>query len=396
MKKIVGIALIFFLIGIFPFVNAEITLSTNQMEYTKGETIIFHVEGAPFQSTVINGKMDNRIQFSLNVVLDDAGKADVNYTIPFTNVSGEWELSLSGESKSNYVMISPSNASSIFIITFNSPTPSKYARLETIPISVNVTNAGIGVNNAVVHAWTPEGKEIILQNIMDGRYEGSFHAPPSQLLENWLFFVTAEAETENGLRGGENSIALEFKPAILQLDVLTPLPSVIGFQETISITFQFSYPEGKTIDVVSDITFGEEKLTATPIGNGKYTVEFSPKKDGLNILKVSAFDEFGNSVLRDFPFQVRSQLETIWEQNKMLIFVVGSALILLLIFVGYRREKSIAKNKNNEQIQKLQKELQILQKAYYKEQTVDRKTFESESSRIQNEKKALETRIQKE
>ncbi|MBU0635844.1 hypothetical protein KKE06_02350 [Candidatus Micrarchaeota archaeon] len=389
MKKYWSVLLLLVFFSVW--VSAQ-TITTDQNRYEKGDLIIITGQGETDQTVTIQAHNEGRFVFEETTTIDGNGSFLLEFESRFLDPSGEWVLLWVEADKRVFITMEPSAFSSRYVVTFLSPVPGTFERATTIPITVRVEQAGKIKPRALVVFWTPTGEKKFLKHAGFGNFTGEFTVPFDQSLGQWELVVTAEDRSSaEEVFGGENRIQLEFSLAPLIIELVEPLPARVSQGETVFLPFSVHYLNEQALQnptVTAELN--GVPLTIQSNVDGFFSTQFTaPGMGGEINLLFRAVDSAQNGGEKRYSIIVTGLWDSFWEKNLLLVFLGIIILIVILVFGVWKWNKHQQKRALTTRKQVLVEQLKKLQIQYFKEQSIDRKTFEEKSALIENEMASL-------
>jgi hypothetical protein len=402
-------------------VNSQLTLTlaTDKENYNQGE--IIRISGTALDVT---GKLipsgTATIKFSSgdwsweNTVRISGGAFADNFRISFGHPTGTWTILVnaadglgnSGTASKNVSVAIPETH--VYHVAILSPVGGlTYSRGEDIDISVNITEAGEGVENATVFLNTPTGEKITLTDVSGGFYTGRYRLKWGDPEGTWWVSVEGKKTVDSTFRAGGSYINVVIEPAMLQVALLSPTERRFEVGQSIKVSAEVSYPDGTLVEdvIVTVTTPAGENLVLMYEAPGIYSADYvvTERDTGPWTLKVSAVDLYGNageksSVISIVPPSPVGVLARYWWAFLAILVgvgVVSAYVVQKARFVG--RLERVRKEKR--EVIRLMKEAET---KYYREGSITRDTFdelmrgyEKRAAELEREERVLKARVKK-
>lgn len=372
--------------------NITIAIKADKEVFQKGEKI--HVFGNISQTHQKNNIDDINITYRYNKWkrFDSAkiknNSFDFYYNISYGDPDGIWNLTttiidneenvFSNDTKIN--VVPPPDILRFNVLLYSPPEDAVYYRGNIVDISVYVTEAGIGVNNAITSCIFSMNNRVNLTEIADGYYQGSYRIPWDSEIGFWSISIECIKQSGSSLKAGGSYTFVEVKPATISLELLKPTKNEYNIDESFSIIANLSYPDGK---IVKDA----EVIAKTPSSNielvdqqnGTYLIKYMISNDDLGswFMDVYANDKYGNNAFTSKTIQI-NEIEKL---NIPLSNILGILFISLIGFLAayfFRRNFSVQRLNDIEE--EIQEEEQIQNETvvkYFKTGSISRNTYDA-------------------
>jgi hypothetical protein len=267
------------------------------------------------------------------------------------------------------------------VVISSPPEGHSYLRGAEVRISVNVTEAGDPVENAVVSCRSSKGDNLspFTEN-SPGRYSLSYILGWDEPLGKWSISVEAKKITDDKLKAGGSYTTIEIEPAVIDLEILRPTAHNFVRGETVDIEVRASYPNEATPEnaVVTATLPNEENMLLTQGENDTYVGSYDITSENITgwIMRITATDSYGNSGDTSFTLSVTPPEGS---PPFLLILVVVAIFVAVGItssFIALRKRRagrlrSIKEEKKD--IQKTQTDAAI---QYFKKGEISRETYD--------------------
>jgi len=382
-----------------PFASASpddltLTLNTDKGNYQNGEEIrifgdVYGSDGiTPVGSGVVTilfscGEWSRR----LSVEIDD-GFYEVYYTISFGDKEGTWEILASavdgagntGETSDTIVVSLPSNI--YYTISFLFPPNTiMLPRGSAVMLSLQVKDMGGAlIGGADVSYRSPTNDDVPLLEGAPGTYSATYTLKWDDPTGDWC--ISAEATTMFGgnLKAGGTYTIVDVRPAVLQLDLLSPSERELGIGEQAEIEVRASYPDGTPVEgaTVTLSALGHNNIVLTGEGNGVYkSGAISFENAGGQLISLTVVDAdnnhvSGNYVLNIVPAPLPSGVIFLLALVAVVLAIGISAAVLTRKKIYSNKLETIRAEKKH--IARLQTEAA---EKYFKEGSISRETYDS-------------------
>lgn len=287
--------------------NLTLTLDTDGEYYLKGEQIhisgtVHGDNGTPLTCTGTLLLSCYEWERKIPIQIND-GIYSYEYTISFGDPSGTWNLTIqvgeNGTSKSIDVGL-PADTVYYKVEISGPPMRHSYRRGARVLISVNVTEAGEPVENAIVSCRSISGDNLPpLTENSPGWYYMDYILGWDEPLGKWSISVEAKKIADNKLKAGGSYTTVTIEPAVIGVEVLCPTTFNFRKGDTVDIEVKISYPNG-TIPEKATVTAtlpDGENMELTSGENGIYAGSYSITSENLGgwTMMLTATDPYGNS-----------------------------------------------------------------------------------------------------
>jgi len=349
--------------------NISKTHQTNTIDYVN-----INFENNGWKRSAITSIRNNSFEYYYNVSYGDPGGI-WNITTRITDIEG---IVFSNESK--ITVVPPPDILRYNVLIYSPPENAVYYRGNTINISVYITEAGVGVNDALTSCILSIDNIANLTEISNGYYQGSYKIPWDSELGFWSISIECIKKSESSLTVGGSFTFLEVKPATINLELLNPSENNYFIDDSISIIANLSYPDGAIIEDADVIA----KTPSCEVGlidqqNGTYLSKYliSNKDLGSWFMDIYAIDKFGNSAFTSKTIQV-SETEKFNIPFSTIFGILFFSLIASLI--AYLLKRNFSAQRLTDIEEEIQEEELIQNETvvkYFKTGSISRNTYDS-------------------
>ena len=298
MKKWAGLFLLLCVLAV--------SLNTDAVSITAGKSFIKRGEVLT-AGGICSPDLETSVQiFAADVLLlesyvscSDGGSFDFSYHTTFLDPTGKWILAVSDgtETSKTELLVEDAREAGFFFLRFLSPTAGKYARTETISLSIEVTDSGEKVNDANLAFYGFDGKRYLLKGAGNGVYVSDYEIPADAALGSWNLEVFAESQRSEGKAGGRNRIPIQVDVPPIKIQVIEPSVNTFEFGDEVKIKLIATYFNGKslkgaTASAMMNNTEVRLIMTADNTFEGKFTAPST--QSGTLALVMQAEDQAGN------------------------------------------------------------------------------------------------------
>lgn len=372
--------------------NLNISLQTDQENYQKGEEI--HVFGniSSFHEIDMPDIVNISFQYenwrrAVNLPIIN-NSFEYYYNISYGDPEGIWNVTsniLDDEdilfsSEISLSIIPPPDVLRYSVEIYSPPEKAVYYRGSTFNISVFVTEAGVGVNNASTSCILNTDEKITLTEIKDGYYQGSYTIPWNSQIGDWSLSMECTKESAGYLKAGGSYTFMNVKPARINLDLLEPSLNDFNIDEPITIKAELSYPDGETIEdaLVTAIT-PSRNMTLIDQLNGTYITNYKTNTEDIGswFIEITAMDKYGNKAST-------AKIINIFDK-KQIDFPISSILgIMIISIVGFFVLNMFRRNLSSQHLNDIEEEIKEEEKLqnetavkYYKTGSISRNTYDA-------------------
>ncbi|PIU13353.1 MAG: hypothetical protein COT21_02170, partial [Hadesarchaea archaeon CG08_land_8_20_14_0_20_51_8] len=241
--------------------NLTLTLTTDKENYQNGQKIqisgaVKSSDGTPVENGVV------AIFFScdewsrrLGVGINNGAYAE-NYIISFGDPDGTWAVSASavddngniGENSDNIVVSLPPNTIYYTVYLLSPPKNIIQYRGGAVMLSLQAKEAGVLVENANVIYRSPTNDNVSLTEGAPGTYSAIYTIKWDDPTGDWCISAEAKKTVGDNLKAGGSFTIVDVRPAVLQLDLLSPSERELGVGEQAEIKVRASYPDGTLVE----------------------------------------------------------------------------------------------------------------------------------------------------
>jgi hypothetical protein len=278
-----------------------------------------------------------------------------------------------------FASASPENLT-LTLVFLSPPENIIQSRGSTVTISLQVTEAGAIVGGASVSCSSPENDNIPLTEGAPGTYSATYTIKWDDPIGDWHISAEAKKTVGGNTKAGIISTIVDVRPAMLQLDLLSPSGREVGVGEQAEIKVRASYPDGTPVDgaTVTLSALGHENIVLTGEDNGVYksgVIRF--ENAGGLLISLTVADANGNAGSRNYVFNIVSAPPLSGVIYLLALVVVGlaigiSAAILARKKIYLIKLETIKTEKKH--ITRLQTEVA---KKYFKDGSISRETYDS-------------------
>mgnify|MGYP001568507065 CR=1 FL=1 len=386
-------------------VDPTIYINTNIEEhYFKGRRIRFtgdlkYFNKEPAGNVTVLLRI-SALDFLLDKVIpsDPDGKFIDSYLISFAEPDGKWNIGMiaadENENEGNAELstrVSTPERVAFYIVTFLSPLKdAEYKRGDIVPITVEIKEEDTPIENASVDFRNPKAEIINLNEIRAGTYTAEYKISPDDPLGRWHIAVQSVKTQYGATRAGGNKIAVNIRPAAINLDLLRPTTSKFFIGLKTEIRAKLSYVDGTKVENANVmVKISNETILLAEYGPGLYTASylFADKDVGTQSLQLIATDIYGNGVttapkaidveqigkyelkLRLFYYNILLRFWYLWILGIVLIVIVTSP-------IWHLAQLKASLNKTIEEERRVLEMEKDTQHKYFKEHVMSRGDYD--------------------
>jgi len=373
--------------------NLTLTLTTDKENYQNGQKIqisgaVKSSDGTPLENGVATiffsrGEWSRRLGVGVN-----NGAYAENYIISFGDPEGTWAMSASavddngniGENSDNIVVSLPPNTIYYTVDLLSPPKNIIQSRGSAIMLSLQVKEAGAIVEGASVSYRSPTNDNVPLAEGAPGTYSAIYTIKWDDPTGDWCISAEAKKMVGDNLKAGGSYTIVDVRPAVLQLDLLSPSGRELGVGEQAEIKVRASYPDGTPVEgaTVTLNSPGYENIVLTGEDNGVYkSGAISFENAGGWLISLTVADANGNAGSRSYVFNIVPAPLPSGAIYLLALVVVGlaigiSAAVLARKKIYSSKLETIRAEKKH--VARLQTEAA---KKYFKEGSISRETYDS-------------------
>lgn len=331
-------------------------------------------------------------------ILIDGGQYAYNSDISFGDPDGTWNVTLQvgGATVSDSISVSlPPDTVYYTVEIWSPPKGHFYTKGEEVQISVNVAEAGVPVENAVVSCRSIKGDNIppFIEN-SPGHYYMVHAIGWDEPLGKWSISVEAKKMIGNQLRAGGSYTTVEIKPAVINLDILSPTNHRFARGETVGIEVRASYQNGalpENLLVTATLPDGEN-LSLTKGENDTYIGSYEITSENFSgwVMQTTANDPYGNSGTSSLVISVAPPKGYFPILLVLLVVTISLASGIAPSYIGLRKRRtgrleSIREDKRD--VRKAQADIAV---RYFKKGEIPRETYDKLMNELERKFTELE------
>ena len=363
-------------------------ISTDSNSYSKGDSIIVGVSNlSNGLSYVINAYAGNDLVFMHNFVATGSDYS-FTYETSFLDPSGDWLVSLDNDVK--LITVNPSRDSSSYLVSFISPVSRGYERTELINLTVNISQAGESVENAVVHSFDDSGNRIILTEFGSGVYSSGYKLAVNSVTGVRSLTVLALKDS----LGGQGVINITVNEARISLTIVQPELSEYSIGSLLTIKVKGEYPNGSVQGFNVNASYGEVNIPLN-FSDGFYVGEYklTPADDGLKTLMISAFDVYDNGGTVSKKISGSNLFVYYLVSNIWYIIIGGFGVGVAVFFAKKKISSTIDVKKLTEKKKELFSKKKRLQEDYFVNNAISKDIYEDDTSKIDEELNIINSKL---
>ncbi|MFH1448540.1 MAG: choice-of-anchor X domain-containing protein, partial [Candidatus Micrarchaeota archaeon] len=284
-------------------------------------------------------------------------------------------------------------------LQYISPEPSAYMKGQAMSITVKITQSGEPITDAIAKTYGPRHDVIKLNEIGNGIYGGEYTITWDDPSGLWDVQTRAYKIVDDVLYGGAVSTTVGITETFISLDVSEPSGYQYSIGDTIPIRLKAEYANDKPADnLVIIARVDNHTVTLKQIEPSVYEgwMKVEPDMGGDAIILIFARDPYENVGIKQIPINIQGYsllyyVERYWQIGSTLAIIFGGAgAYYLNRFIRSRRIGKFLKQK--EQISEKQ---ESIQKEYFVEHSMDKRTFKQLSQKYGDELKNIERELEK-
>ncbi len=364
-------------------------LMLDKTSYFKGDTMSISLDnlvaGNSYEIVALSG---DDIIFRKDFV---AASSSFSYFYPvsFLDPSGEWVIKCNNESAK--AVVHNTRDSVYYLVRFISPLSRDYMRTSFFNVTVNITLGGEKVGNATVQSFDEEGRRINLTYV-NGIYTFPYRIKAGEKTGVRQIKVLA---LKDG-KGGEGIINITVVPARLELEVSPNLLNSYSVGAKLPLKIKVYYPNDSLCNAnvtafVNGRKISLEKFNTT--WRGSYV--FMPQDNGLSTLVINASDVYGNEGELSVDLNIGGLFSYyIWSN----IYYIIASLVGAAFLAYYLRKRIVAKydvRSLKQKTKELLEKKKRLQKDYFVNKTINRKTYDREVGKIDEEISHIKNKLRR-
>lgn len=368
----------------------------SEPEIAAGQSL--HFSGQCAMDINLSGAFSGTRIFGARVHCTDQSFA---YIVPvgFMEPAGSWMITgISGNEKlRKNVIIRPNRESRLLVVEPIDVIGASAKRGQTKSLRVRVLSDNEPVPDAQVRVWGLGDLPARLESKGNNFYEGSVQIPLDFETGSHGVAITA---LKSGLetQAGSYEQQIHIEKAGLVLRVLSPSEDHWHAQVAQTMVIEITYDDGtpllepRIVLIQNEIEQPLEQISPTRFS---FTQKFEKASDNEQLIRFQARDKFGNETWLDYHARVSETATGPLLENPLLFGSMGLGLVLLGAFLfpwitrHSRRQRLIQKK------HELEMENEELQRAYFEQNTLDKKTFEEKSKTWQKKMSEIENALGK-
>ena len=369
-------------------------------EYFKGDEISFsgnvkNIGGTPETGAIvtIRGYKESKI-FEVSSITSSNGEFYIPYSLKFSDPEGIWNIEVEAKSRDGFVgkksyttQINVPTGINYYSVKFSSPLKdSLFKRGESIPITVQVLDSEMPVEQADVVIYTPQGNSLILKEVSSGIYGGEYLVNSNDPLGDWL--LKAEVSKGEGFAKKVGGANLPITIDSTKINFKTSLQDIEYTNSRLKFIVESSYSDNSPVkgaNIIIKLNNGEE-INLLEKKDGIYVGEYfiTPEDAGSLNVQISAKDYNGNSGILEKTLVIRNRsiVGNILAYGLDLALRYWWAIVLFIALFSYfyrptfmvkfftNRIESLGEKENS--LKKMQMETE---KNYYKSGSISKEEF---------------------
>ncbi|MCJ7719931.1 MAG: hypothetical protein MUO36_00480 [Candidatus Hadarchaeum sp.] len=280
---------------------------------------------------------------------------------------------------SPFASASPDNLT-LTLVFLSPPENIIQSRGSTVTISLQVKEAGAIVEGASVSCRSPTNDNVPLTEGAPGTYSATYTIKWDDPTGDWRISAEAKKTVGGNTKAGGSYTIVDVRPAVLQLDLLSPSGREVGVGEQAEIKVRASYPDGTPVEgaTVTLSAPGHGNIVLTGEDNGVYeSSAISFENAGGQLISLTVADANGNAgsgsyVLNITPPPLPSGVIYLLALVAVGLAIGISAAILARKKIYSNKLETIRAEKKH--IARLQTEAAT---KYFKEGSISRETYDS-------------------
>lgn len=391
-----GKLIVFFVFCIFLQSSFALSISANRQAAEKGEEVQFF--GACNDKVEITAFEGERELFSqtANCIANNYILAKI---VPMNFPAGEWKIVAKSldEKEQAFLEVRHSRESAFLLLVFQKPETKKFFRKQKAEITVEITDAGKPVENAVVNFWGANGKIMQLTSAGKGFYTAEHEIHFDERLGKFQLAVAAEAEKNGARFGGESSTEISVEKAVIEIELLEPKHRTIHIGEKTGFAAKALYNGTEGLIEPTLVLYIGDKNFLLEKENGLFssTTQIEDRFRGKQVLKIVAIDSAGNTGEKSYNVVVQDNPLALISTLLIVGVVVLVALFLFWpIFLGIAGQKAEQKQLRKKRVF-LEKNINELQKRYYEGRVKDKQYYKQKLSEMRQELTEANAKLKK-
>lgn len=367
-----------FVVNVDP--SLELDFEVDKNNFVLGEIIYFNGQlkkkGIPISTVITFSALNKGIQvFESKIKSDENGFFSLEQRTSLIYPEGNWILRVSGTDsfgneglKEKNVIVSK-EAGTIFMDVVFSDYEKFYERGQEIKLLVDILFNKEPVEGAQADALFPDGKEVSLRMISEGKYSLSYLIPFDFPLGEQKILINAGKTIGSVKYGGSSELVVTVDNAKIISVLIEPKKETAALGEELNFKLKFSYENGKPLNNAKvSIKINDKNIFASEKEQGVFYFSYVVDSEDLSearqlLLNVEASDAFGNSITFTKLFEVTGELtlEYYFRENPLLFLSVIFAfvfIIVVIIVIRKRMDRLSSLRKRKKELEKLKSDLQ--------------------------------------
>ncbi len=367
-----------FIVKVNPSLDLNFEIDKNN--FVLGEIINFNgrlfKRGKPISTVITVSALNKGIKILENKTKsDENGFFSLEQRTSLIYPEGNWILRVSGADsfdneglKEKNIIVSRETGTIFMDVTF-SDYEKLYGRGQEIKLLVDILFDEKPVEDADVIALFPDGKEVDLRMVSNGKYSLSYLIPFDFPLGEQKILINARKTIGSIKYGGSNELTITVDNAKIIPVLLEPKKETAALGEELKFKLKFSYENGKPLNKAKvSIKINDKNIFAAEKEQGVFYFSYVVNNEDLSearqlLLNVKASDAFGNSITFTKLFEVTGELtlEYYFRENPLLFLSVIFAfvfIIVVIIVIRKRMDRLSSLKKRKKDLEKLKSDLQ--------------------------------------
>lgn len=389
------------LLVLAPTLNAfALSADASKLEYFKGEAFSISGSCKSGSTVLVSGMQGAKHVFESLVACANEGYA-FEWNGGFLIPSGAYQVRVQEMNSSIgpipvLFTVKPVKESGYLVLTLLNPTALEQERGKALPVSVQVTDAGVPVSGAQTGFFGVNGEWVELIEGTDGVYSASYLIPiDAPVKRKWEFSVLSQVQKQEGMIGGETTAFIQVNKAPLIIDWIEPKSTTLVLQGENPLSVRITYPNSQPLkqgEVKAKLNGVEQPLQSN--GNGVYSLQNLPLAGEGNIqIEVLAQDAHENTGQASKSFVARATLFSRVNEWGL----SGVALIIVLLGAGaywkWAHRRSREQERAMEKIERAKQELGKLQEAYVNNPLYSKDQYKTRSAQLNKDLADAQARL---
>ncbi|MBN2126790.1 MAG: hypothetical protein JW703_00180 [Candidatus Diapherotrites archaeon] len=341
------------------------------------------------------------IFFSESLQSDEEGLVNYSYRTSFIDSAGKWILTVKAEDangnigiKDYEINVKNPSATSFLNLSLKSDLNKSYFRGQKIDFNLFVSDElGVGITGAEIFALI-SGKKVLFKDENSGVYSYSLEIPFELPEGKNTILLQAKKQSEGKFFSGSKELIFDVNSVKLDVEIISPFNRSVDIGENMLLRLRITYPDGKPAVTGNylPIHLNGKDTNLLFVGDGFFEKNYSVKEEDMPLIKLdlNSSDLYGNSIMFNSEINVLGVSWLFYLKEYALQIAAGIILILLVFLLTFSFYfKSKTRKGVNSRKEEILAEIKSVQKQYFTDGTLDKKSYDSSMVKLETELKEI-------